>query len=273
MCSTADALFAQICTQWKEGVHIGELDLQLEEASGVAISRRFSNRVYHINDSGDTGRFYITTMEGKNTTPVSIAGFNPTDTEAISVGRCGDGKSCVFIGDIGDNGRRRQSIEIVVVEEVETFGRQVKPLERYKLRYPDKAHDAESLAVHPNGTIYILTKEKPARLFKFNPRTGTRTLTPVMTLDAGGRPTDMSISDDGARLLVLTYRDAVEFGIDWEHPAPPQYRQVIPLRLLPQQEAIAYLPGSLSFIYTSERVILASWIMRVDCVGHASGVR
>lgn len=265
LCCTADAVFAQACAHWGEAVHIGQLDLQLEEASGVAVSRRFPDRLYHINDSGDSGRFYITTMEGKNTTPVSIAGFTPIDTEAVSVGNCGDRRSCVFVGDIGDNDRRRETIDIFAIEEVEKFERTVKPVQRYRLRYPDKPHDAESMAVHPSGTIYILTKEQPARLFKFDPSSMTRTLAPVMTLDAGGRPTDMSISDDGTRLLVLTYRHAVEFGIDLEHETTPRYRQKIELRFLPQQEGVAYLPGSLSFIYTSERVILASWVMRVEC--------
>lgn len=271
MCCTAHSVLAQICTDWKEAVRAGQMELQLEEASGVAVSRKFPGRMYHINDSGDAGRFFMTNMEGKNTTAIAVPDFAPEDAEAMSLGGCagtGDVKSCLFIGDIGDNGRRRQWVEVVAVEEVQNFGRSAKPRQRFKLRYPDGPHDAESLAVHPNGTIYMLTKDQPARLFKFNPREGSQTLTPVMKLDTPGRPTDMTISDDGTRLLVLTYRDAVEFGIDFDHPSPPRYRQVIRIRFLEQQEGVAYLPGSHSFIYTSERVIFPAWIMRVDCGGN-----
>ena len=251
---------AQLCKEWNRAVKIGTLDAQLKEASGIAASRNFPGRLYHINDSGDTGRFYVTDMQGKNTQPVSVAGWNPQDTEALSLGPCpGDaGKaSCLYFGDIGDNDKKRNSIEIVVVDEVKSFPKKVNARSRMKLRYPDGAHDAESLAVHPSGTIYILTKERPAHLF----RVDGQTLTPVATLDPGGAPTDMAISDDGSRLLVLTYTDAVEYSMDLKE------QQKIRLDFLQQQESVTYLPGSRSFIYSTERLVrvLPQWIMRADC--------
>jgi len=251
----------QACSQWKEAVRIGELQPQLREASGVAASRKFPGRLYHVNDSGDTGRFFITDMQGKGAQPVSVARFNPVDTEALSLGPCPGGGSCLFLGDIGDNDSNRKSIDIVMLDEVEHFPRTVQARQRLKLRYPDGPHDAESMAVHPDGTIFILTKERPARLFKADPHLGTQILTPVTTMDPGRKPTDMAISDDGTRLLVLTYVDAVEYGMDFK------YKQKITLNFLQQQESIAYLPGSRSFIYTTERLlpILPQWIMRVDC--------
>jgi hypothetical protein len=255
--------YGQVCSGWKDAAHIGDLQVQLTEASGLAASRQFPGRLYHINDSGDNGSFYLTDSAGKNTKAVAIDGFKPEDTEALSLGRCAAGRSCLFIGDIGDNDRQRSSIEIVVVDEVANFSRSMKPRQRLTLQYPDGPHDAESMAVHPNGSIFILTKESPARLFKAEQRTGTQTLTAVMTLDTGVIPTDMAISDDGARFLVLTYLEAIEFGLDFA-----KYRQRIPIQVLQQQEAVAYLPGSRSFIYTSERFVLPSaWIMRVDCGG------
>jgi len=256
------AAYAQICRQWKESVRIGELQVQLKEASGVAVSRQFPGRLYHINDSGSDGDFYMTAMDGGNTREVRLAGFDPVDTEALSLGPCpgqGQQPSCLYIGDIGDNNKKRNSIEIVVVEEVRNFPQTVKPRSRMKLRYPDGPHDAESLAVHPNGTIYILTKERPARLFKVDP---ARTeLVPVTTLNPDTVPTDMTISDDGTKLLVLTYTDAFEYTMDFKQ------QQRISLNLLQQQESVAYLPGSRSFIYTTERLLpgLPQWIMRADC--------
>lgn len=253
--------YAQVCKQWKESARIGQLQPILHEASGVAASREFSGRLYHINDSGDTGRFFITTMEGNETRPINVAGFDPIDVEAISLGPCPGGGSCLFLGDIGDNNRNRKSIEIVVVDEIQNFPQTVKARRRMTLRYPDGPHDAESLAVHPDGTIYILVKERPARLFKADPQLATQTLTPVTTLDPGGKPTDMAFSDDGTRLLVLTYVDAVEYTSDFQH------QQKITLNFLQQQEGVTYLPGSRSFIYTTEQLmpVLPQWIMRVDC--------
>ena len=93
------------------------------------------------------------------------------------------------------------------------------------------------------------------------PPFATQTLTPVTTLDPGGKPTDMAFSDDGSRLLVLTYVDAVEYTDNFQH------EQKIKLNFLQQQEGVTYLPGSRSFIYTTEKLmpILPQWIMRVDC--------
>jgi hypothetical protein len=71
----------------------------------------------------------------------------------------------------------------------------------------------------------------------------------------------MAISDDGSRLLVLTYTDAVEYSMDLKE------RQKIRLDFLQQQESVTYLPGSRSFIYSTERLVplLPQWIMRMDC--------
>ena len=262
----APASYGQVCKEWKEAQRIGELQIQVNEASGVAASRKFPGRLYHVNDSGDSGKFYVTNIEGKQTTGVSVTGFKPLDAEALGLGACSAaGKSCLYIGDIGDNDRRRQTIQVALVEEMENFPASMTPQERMTLRYPDGPHDAESMAVHPNGTIFILTKEEPARLYKAEAGVATQTLAPVMTLDAGFSPSDMTISDDGTRLLVLTYLYAVEFGIDLAHPSPPRYQERIRIKPLQQQESIAFLPGSRSFIYTTERVFLPAWIMRVDC--------
>ena len=261
--SLGNSAYAQVCAVWKEAVRIGELQSQLREASGVAASRRFPGRLYHVNDSGDTGRFFITDMEGKNTRAVTVAGFAPHDTEALSLGPCPGtpSGSCLFLGDIGDNDTGRKSIEIAVVDESRNFAQTVKPRGRLTLRYPDGPHDSESMAVHPNGTIYVLTKELPARLFKANAAVPNQTLTLVTTLDPGGKPTDMAISDDGSRLLVLTYKDAAEYSFDFKTP------QRITLAFLQQQESLTYLPGSRSFIYTTERLVplLPQPIMRTDC--------
>ncbi len=254
---------AELCRQWKEAVRVGELKPELKEASGVAASRQFPGRLYHINDSGDAGNFYVTDMDGGNLKTVRVTGFQPEDTEALSLGPCPGNtrSSCIYIGDIGDNDKARKSIEVVLVDEVGAFPKSVSPRTRLKLRYPDGPHDAESLAVHPSGTIYILTKERPARLFKANANAKDQTLIPVTTLDAGLPPTDMAISDDGSRLLVLTYSDAVEFSFDFKQ------QQKIRLNFLQQQESVTYLPGSRSFIYTTERLLplLPQWIMKADC--------
>jgi hypothetical protein len=209
---------AQLCRKWAQAARIGELPPQLRESSGIAASSAFPDRLYHINDSGDAGRFYLTGMDGSGPQSVRITDFRPIDTEALSLGPCPGGlrHSCVYVGDIGDNRRRRKTIEIAVVEEVRSFPEAIKAAARLTLRYPDGPHDAESMAVHPDGTLFILTKERPARLFKARLNQTEQTLEMVTTLATGNVPTDMAISDDGKRVIVLTYQEAVELGIDFK---------------------------------------------------------
>jgi hypothetical protein len=60
---------------------------------------------------------------------------------------------------------------------------------------------------------------------------------------------------------VLTYTDAVEYSFDFKQ------QQKIRLNFLQQQEDVSYLPGSRSFLYTTEQLLpgLPQWIMKVDC--------
>lgn len=254
---------AQLCRQWATATRIGELSPRLRESSGIAASREYPDRLYHVNDSGDAGRFYVSRLDGSELRQVTVAGFRARDTEALSVGPCPgvERRSCIYVADIGDNRRRRTTIEVAAIEERNDFAATVTPTARVSFNYPDGAHDAESMAIHPDGRIFILTKEHPARLYTARLGGLQQTLSPVTSLDIGTPPTDMAISDDGSRLLVLTYKEAVEFAMDFTE------RRRIAIRPLPQQESVTYLPGSRSFAFTTERVMLLPQpIMMMECV-------
>ena len=283
--------------QWGTPAEIGLLEKAIDEASGLAISRKIPDRAYHINDSDITGRFFVTNLAGGNTRTVGVAGFQPKDTEDLALGPCGTTTDCLFIGDIGDNDRVRRDVEIIVIEEHDDFPAEVQIRNRVRARYPDGPHDAESMAVHPDGNIYILTKDlelnglRPsgghASLFRLkqnqwrNSRNAIETMELVVTLDfakllprslLGGRlPTGMDISPDGKRVLVLTYQDAIEFFVDLSTPLTPdtwkegQHYRRIPLLILEQQEAISYTPDGKAFIYTTERMATNARIVEVKC--------
>lgn len=182
----------------------------------------------------------------------------------MSLGPCpGRSKqSCIYVGDIGDNRRRRKSLTIVAVDETKTLAASVTPSARLTVRYPDGPHDAESMAVHRDGTLFILTKEMPARLYRGKLELPEQTLELVTTLATGDRPpTDMAIADDGTRMIVLTYQEAFELSIDFKE------QRRIALTFLQQQESISYMPGGRSFIYTTERALalLIQPIMKMEC--------
>ena len=95
---------AQICQEWSESKVLGQIDPSvIDEASGLAVSRKFPDKVYHINDSGDGPNFYVTDMTGMHKQTVSIKSFFPFDAEDLAYGPCtAEGSPCLFVGDIGD---------------------------------------------------------------------------------------------------------------------------------------------------------------------------
>jgi hypothetical protein len=293
---------AALCKRWGEGEKAGALDrLQIDEASGIAVSRRFPGRLYHVNDSGGGPYFYVSDLNGGKARAVRIEGFEAfrSDFEDASIGGCFSGKSCFFIADTGDNGKKREYVQIVAVEEVDNYGRSAVPLKILRLAYPDRPHNAEGMAIHPNGDIYIFTKEEdvdntesfPAKLFKIrkdkweNAGAGVQMLEYTGELDLPGLSgsdspfgsviTSFDIAPDGKTFLVLTYEDAYEFDIDLSlsglKPSDQLVRdkdyKVIPLKSLPQQESISYVEEGRGFIYDSEYHVFDVPIMKVECLG------
>ena len=276
---------------WSAPTQIGTLDAVVNESSGMAVSRRIPNRTYRINDSGDSGRFFVMDLAGGGTKVVNITGFNPADNEDMALGPCGDSTDCIFIGDIGDNARRRPNLEIVVIEERADFPSEIAPSYRVRIQYPDGPHDAESLGVHPDGDLYILTKDAAkSQMFRLkrdqwrNAGSAIEKPEPVFTIDWNAlRPntlspnrlaTGMDIAPDGKRFVILNYIDALEVSFDLSGAIPDpatwkegvDYRR-IELTTLEQEEAIAYLPDGRGILYDTERPIAArpARIMRLDC--------
>jgi len=286
------------CLGWSDSASVGMLDETfVSEASGLEVASS-GESLYLINDSGDSGRFFLAGTDGGQTRAVGIRGPDPTDTEDMTLGRCPDDAGrCLFFADIGDNEARRTSVKIVVVREQASFPPEVTPERRFRVRYPDGPRDAESLAIHPNGDLFILTKMPDYAALRVSPSAlyripysdwapdGVSELVaePFGELDltaissdpfSGSLATGMDISDDGARLLVLTYMNAFEFDVDLSAGSFPgvvdmvegeDYREIA-LQTLEQQESIAYLPSGDGFLYTTESGSSdGSPIMRVSC--------
>ena len=293
----ATALEAQngvaLCTEWGEAREVGQLDPAIiPEASGIEVSSVFPDRLYHVDDSST--RIYVTDSQGNLLQSVSIEGTGGTDIEDLALGPCGE-TTCLFIADIGDNSRRRDSIEVIVVEEVEEFSQQVLPRHRIRLRYPEGPIDAEALGVSTNGDIFVISRRLfpeesqthaelfrlPGALWQNSGVDQTHTLEHLSSIEMrrfestlpGRLVTAMDFSADNRRMLLLTYADAFEFQVDSDERGvlgvslvEGQGYMQVSLAALRQQEGIAYLPGDDGFVYTTEAGPGPAPIMRVDCV-------
>ncbi len=276
-----------VCQKWSEPEVIGSLDTNLiNESSGIAISKNYNNRMYHINDSGSKSHFFTTTVNGGNTKKVVINDYKPYDMEDLAVGECGP-ENCLYIADIGDNRKKRDHLTIVGIKELKSFKNSVTPLFKLKLKYPQLKYDAESFIVHPNGDLFVLTKivddknrrAMPAKLFKveksvvetaINKGEHSATLREVAVFDLpyqlynynlwGRIPTAMDISSDGTKLLILTYSAVFEFNINlintkefnMRNLDPKKDYRIISTKDLFQQEAISYHDNERELIYTTE---------------------
>ncbi len=281
------AALAGPCVEWSPPERIGVLDTtMLPEASGIAASRAFPGRFYLNNDSGDGPYFYLTDARGGATTRVAVSGFAPRDVEDVAVGPCGGATSCVWLGDIGDNARTRGTVLFVAAAEQQTFAAEVAPVRTVEARYPDGPHDAEAFAFHPDGDLYLITKEyrtatrtsEPAGIYRLTAaalasaagtvptfeRVGTIDL-PSLIADAfmNQVATAMDISADGKRVAILTYRNVVEWDEDLADGIeatgalrPGSEYSLTPTAPLLQAEAITYLPTGDGVVYTTEKTPL-----------------
>lgn len=225
----------------------------LVEASGLAASKVHPGVFYAHNDSGDTARFFAIGPAGEDQGTFDVAGATAIDWEDMARGPCDDPKkSCLYFGDIGDNGAARATYALYRVEEPPSLGAgpHTTTAETFTFKYPDGPHDAEALLVHPDGRVFIVTKTaRTSRLYAFptplDPR-GTTTLSLVgdveipdlLPLVTGG---DIRPSGDG--VLLRTYASV------WFYPVPKggdlgaalaTSPVAVPAPSEPQGEAIAW---------------------------------
>jgi hypothetical protein len=218
----------------------GPVTLQgLDEASGLAFSQRTRGILWSFNDSGEPLLYALDTA-GRIQGRVAVTGAAVKNWEAITVARCGRGP-CLYVADIGDNKEKRPDIVIYRVPEPLPSDRATAPSERLVARYADGPHDAEALFFGKDGALYIITKDKPALVYKF-PETlqtgAVMSLERVAVLPMEG-VTDAETSPDGEWIAVRSKEEMIFFRneefILGEHGTPVNLRPVGE----PQGEGIA----------------------------------
>jgi hypothetical protein len=173
-------------------------DSRVAENSGMA--RDTKNKVYWaVNDSGSLGVVYGIDSSGKVKGTLRYNAF-PTDAEAVAWN-----KDRLYVGDIGDNDAKRKSVRVYWFDDPRPDDK-TRTYHAWDFRYPDGAHDAETLLVTPQGRLYIATKAVKGGLYEApaKPSTdGVNTLKRVA--DAPSTVTDGVVLPGGKQLALLTY--------------------------------------------------------------------
>jgi hypothetical protein len=256
------------CAVWGQSVPHGALPSFIPESSGLAASHRHLGLLYTHNDSGDTPRFFAIDQNANVLAEMHLDGANALDWEDIAVGPCPAGW-CVYPADIGDNTATRAYDTIYRVAEPATVPSDgsVVPVawDSMTFVYPDGAHNAEALLVHPvSGRMFVIIKAGGAPNVYEIPQPfaagapNPQTLRKVATLklpNADSIVTGGDFHPCGDRMLVRTVGGLYEFSapggtVDALFAATPR---AVPFPAEePQGEAVTYSLDGLRYFMTSE---------------------
>jgi hypothetical protein len=188
-------------------------DRDITESSGL-VARR--DVVATVNDSGSEPIVYAVERRTGDTVGTVRYADAVTDVEALAPGR----HETVWVGDLGDNRHARASVQLYRVPLSEVRGERTVDAASFGLVYPDGAHDAEALLVHPRtGQVLVVSKQLTGGTVYAAPRH----LDPDTTnrLRAVGRVpglvTDGAFFGDGKHLVLRTYGTAAVYtwpGLD-----------------------------------------------------------
>jgi hypothetical protein len=222
------------------------------------------------NDSGNDPIVYAINLAGDSLAAFRVAGANLRDWEDIATAPCpGDRKEwCLYIGDIGDNSERRRDVTVYVVAEPDPRASGASgataAARRVTLRYPDGPHDAEGLAIDPDGNGMIVTKGRRGPILRYRiDRThflrDSVTLEPPDTLDVvpqfaiGRVVTGAAISPGGTRAALRTYTEVYLYRYGPRGVLIPDGAPCWLGAADPQGEGIGFLDDD-TLILTSESV-------------------
>lgn len=265
--------------QYGQPARLADLENKsVKESSGIAASKRNANIFWTNNDSGDGPFIYAFDRQGKDRGVWRVAGAKAQDWEDMAIGPGPRrGRSYIYIGDIGDNSRKRDEIIVYRVAEPSiTSKTSPSTAERphnteaagvIRLKYPDGKHDAEALLVHPStGDLYIVTKVRgtSAGVYKLKapfPKSGVSTLVSLgeIQFPSGhiGLITGGDISPDGQRVVLCDYFRAYELTLENKRVTSfDAIWKLVPLAVgigtRRQGESICYRADGMALLATSE---------------------
>jgi hypothetical protein len=172
---------------FEEGVIQGELENnELKEASGLAGSVGNPDLLWTHNDGGDEARIFLIDEQAHLKATILLDTIKNRDWEDIAVGPGPiEGKTYVYVGDIGDNKASHKYKFIFRVEEPvadwsKTSDTTLVKVDMIKFQLPDGQRDSESLMIDPlTRDIYIISKrEEKVNLYRLPyPQSTTKEVT------------------------------------------------------------------------------------------------
>jgi hypothetical protein len=248
-------------------------DPRIDEASGLAVSRRHRGIVYMHNDSGDTARVFAVGPDGRTRAVFTIAGARNRDWEAMAPGRDGAGRPALFLADIGDNrGDTWPSVTVYRVPEPATLRSQTLRATAFRLKYADGPRNAESVLVDPRtNRLYVASKTFDGALYAAPARLRTGGFNVLRKVGpAPPLATDGAFAPDGRTFVIRTYVDAHVYAMA-AGGRPGRELAIVRLPDQEQGESIAYAPDGRSLLAGSEGTRQPLWLVPLPAAARPAG--
>ncbi len=236
----------------------------IDELSGLAVSRADPGMLWGHNDTGGGLRLYRVGLHGEDLGFTRVIEAQSSDWEDIAAFDDATGPA-LLIADTGDNFAIRSFPTLYAVRDPGRSG-DATLLWRLDFRFPDGARDCEAVAVDPvdREILLVSKRDRPPRLYRLPlplrapdgiqtaeflgelpplpvPTLRERLTAPIESLHAHN-PTALTISGDGRTAALVTLRHAYIHrrapGVPWAQ-ALRQPALVLPLPELDQIEAAA----------------------------------
>jgi hypothetical protein len=258
-------------------------DDRIRESSGLVPAVNQEGILFTHNDSGHPPQLFAVDPQGHTAATYRVEGARNIDWEDIARYTDDEGRSLLYIGDIGDNNRVRKQIAVYTLPEPEVPEAEpcdvpeeirTEAAQGYDLQYEDGARDAEGLLVDPrSGRLYVVSKSYGssgiyAAPHPLNPN-GINRLRKVATISWLSLPaspkglreqvlcrlaTGAAFSPTGDRVVIRTYTDAYEWQVVPDDlPRTFRARPLhIPLPRTKQGESITYSLDGEALLTSSE---------------------
>ena len=142
---------------------LGLIDEKLPEASGLAASVVNPGFLWAINDSGNPAEVYLIDTTAHVTLTCKLKATN-RDWEEVAVGPGPvDGKTYVYVGEIGDNNAIYSAKYIYRFEEplADQPTKIITPIDTLKIQLSDGERDSEAMLIDPfTKDLYIISKRE-----------------------------------------------------------------------------------------------------------------
>jgi hypothetical protein len=273
-----DSPAGQVNSLYDTPAHLANLENKsINESSGIAPSKKNPEVFWTHNDSGDRPFIYAFDRRGKSLGVWLVMGAQAEDWEDMARGPGPKpGESYLYLGDIGDNSKKRDYVTVYRVAEpvinpqdsasTRQNPRNTEAAEVIQLKYPDGKQNAEALLVHPStGDLYIVAKVggAPAGVYKMRSPVPTSEVSVLVRVGEFphsliGLVTGGDISPGGDRAILCGYFAAYEMTLPgrkpasafdeiWKQPAVP-----VNIGTRRQGEAVCYRADGLALLATSE---------------------